>query len=131
MSSFLDFSSVQWRVKFIKHNGKNIIYQNFSGIQTLEEAKLALTLANKTIATQLKGTVLAISDVTNVLYSAEMVRMASNHAKLDKPYVKAEAIVGLTPMMRMFINPLTQIAGRPFYVAKNLEDAKNWLVKQP
>ncbi len=116
------------RVKWITHNGEQILFSNFSGLgeeQYLKEME-------ETIA-MLRGAVerrplylLALTDVTNTTTTAKITEKSKACRMLLKGVTASTAIVGLTETKR----GIARIVSPDLRVFEDPDQAKDWLAAQ-
>jgi hypothetical protein len=118
------------RVKWIEHNGKKIVFLDYSGFQyqdkeefmrVLDEAKRFIFKAGKEL--------LILVDVTNSYGDNEVIGKMKQDGKDEKHLVHKQAVVGITVFKELFlrtINLFTNIGIKPF---NNIENAKEWLAE--
>ncbi len=117
------------RVKYIYHNGRQILFLDFSGcnvedsLKTIEEAK-------KLIREEPPNSVLTLTDVTGAKYNLEVTQALKEFVKGNKPFVKAGAVVGLDALNKIIYNSIMHVSGRNLLSFDNIEKAKDWLVEQ-
>jgi hypothetical protein len=114
------------RVQFITHNGKEILFLNFSScainemVQVIEEAKRA-------IRTKPEGSVLTLTDVTNARFDETVTQKMKEFTVHNKPYVKAAAVIGVVGIKKIIYEAVLLFSGRKIHVFDKIDDAKNWL----
>jgi hypothetical protein len=119
-------------VSTINHNGKQILYIDFSSLNVhdIEKLKTAVNQAKEEIRKHPPKSLLIITDVSNTYFDFKMVETVKEYTMHNTPYVKASAIVGLFGLQKIILMTVKTITGRDFYIAKSVEDAKEWLIKQ-
>ena len=118
------------RTRFIVHQGKQICFLDFSGIQKPEDAITAIAEAQQIVTAQPLGSALTLTYVKDSTFNREVVVALKALAKADKPHVKAAAIVGMTGIQRAIYIAVTQFTGRRIPTFSSLDEAKDWLVSQ-
>ena len=110
-------------VEILTHNGKEIVYLNMEGLDEAEQLK-AIDEADKLFAT--KNNILNLTNVSNTVTTPAITEKANNLNSKYKANIKAQAILGVGGMKRI----IAQGMNRGMYFAKNIDEAKDWLVKQ-
>lgn len=116
------------RLTFITHKGKQIMFLDLAGLVELSEAYAAIEEAKKAGRIHPPNTMLTLTDVTNARFDSTLTAALRELAVANKPYVKAAAIVGLSPIMRIIHVAVQRFAGRTLPAFDDLESAKEWLV---
>ena len=114
------------KYRFIKHQGKNILFLDFSG--TPQELIKTLEGAARLIEMQPHHTLLILTDVREGVYSSETSRAIKEFTLHNTPYVNASAVVGVTGLKRVLLSAIVKVTGRHFELFEHQEDALNWLV---
>ena len=119
-------------ISSFNYKGKEILLMDVSHfrLHEREEFNRIVDLAKKAIQTKPLKSVLIITDVTDTTYDADIVKTFKEYAKHNNPYVKASALVGLSGMQKVIFFTIRTFTGRDFYIAKDVEDAQEWLIRQ-
>jgi predicted dinucleotide-utilizing enzyme len=119
------------RTSFITHDERQIVFMNFAGIQTVEEALAAIREAKEFVAAQpRRRNLLTLVDVTDAMQDPKISDALQDLAELNKPYVLAGAVVGVNMLKRMLFRMVVMMSGRKLATFATLDDAKDWLVHQ-
>jgi hypothetical protein len=116
------------RVRFITHQGKQILLVDLSNCSAAEVEKILRELP-EVVTTRPRGSVLIFSDFTAASFDAEAIRVMKETAVFDKPYVKKTAWVGAENFPQEFSKSLSNFSRREFPAFKSREEALAWLVK--
>jgi len=113
------------------YKGKDIFIMDVSHcrLQDREEFNRIVNHAKKIIQARPLKSVYIITDVTDTTYDADIVGTFKEYAKHNTPYIKASALVGLSGMQKVIFFTIKTFTGRDFYIAKNFEDAQEWLIR--
>ena len=116
----------------ISYKGKEIYLMDVSHVRLheREEFNRIVDHAKKIIQTQPLKSVLIITDVSDTVYDADIVKTFKEYAKHNGPHIKASALVGLSGMQKVIFFTIKTFTGREFYLAKDFSDAQDWLVLQ-
>jgi hypothetical protein len=114
------------RVNFIEHNGVRILYIDWSGGASWE-IREAMHDAKQLIATQPKGSVRTLTNVTEVQMDQATTEMLRGYMAHNKPYVMAGAVVGLNDLKMIAFNFVNRVTGRTLRAMNDVEEAKDWL----
>ncbi len=115
------------RVKFIKHQQKEILLLDFSNSKTDEVLKI-IEEAKRVIRTKPEQSLLTLTDVTNARFNEEVGEGMKKFSLHNKPYVKAGAVVGITGLKRIIFNAVIAFSKRKLESFDDREQAKHWLV---
>ncbi len=114
------------RVRVIEHG---IVLQDFSYAEPIE-ARAAIAEARAFMETQPRGSVLLLTDVSGSSFDQGVVDAIRELAAHHKPWVKASALVGLTPLMRVLYRAIVALTGRDIRVFETRAEAIGHLVSR-
>lgn len=117
------------RVKYIFHNGRQILFLDFSGCN-VADFPIIIKEAEKMIRVQSPNSVLTLTDVTGSKYNLEVTEALIEFTKGNKPFVKAGAVFGLDALKKIVYNSVMHFSGRNLLAFEDIEKAKDWLVDQ-
>jgi hypothetical protein len=115
------------RVKFIKHQERDILLLDFSNSGAEEVLKI-IEDAKKVICTKPPNSLLTLTDVTNARFNEEVGEGMKQFTAHNKPYVKAGAVVGITGLKRIIFGAVMTFSKRKLESFDDVEQAKCWLV---
>ena len=116
------------RVRFIAYHGKQILLLDLSNCTATEVEKI-IRAVPELVTTQLRGSVLILSDFTGASFNQEALRTMKEAAVFDKPYVKKSAWVGADSLPQVFFEDMRNFARREFPLFKTRDEALSWLSK--
>ncbi len=119
------------RVRYIEHNGRKILFHDFSRFTRTEDVLAAIDESRHIVRLQPPASVLTLTDVTGSHFNREIVEALKELTKGNKPYVKAGAIVGLSGIQRVVYVAVTQFTGRRLPTFATVEEAKDFLAGVP
>ena len=114
------------RVRVIEHG---IVLQDFTYADPIE-ARAAIAQARAFIETLPRGSVLLLTDVTGSSFDQGVVDAMRELAAHHKPWVKASALVGLTPLMRVLYRAIVALTGRDIRIFETRAQAMGHLVSR-
>lgn len=117
------------RVNYIFHNGRQILFLDFSACN-VEDFPILIKEAEKLIRVEPPNSVLTLTDVTGARYNLEITQALKEFVNGNKPFVKAGAVVGLDALKKVIYNGVMHFSGRHLLAFDDIEKAKNWLVEQ-
>ena len=118
------------RVSRIEHDGVSILYQDFRGLQGVDDARAAFEESRRAVQSASPQSVLILTDFTGSRFNAQMVEAAKQLAAQNKPFVKASALVGLSGLQTVLFTGVNQQAEREIQWFTDQESARTWLVSQ-
>jgi hypothetical protein len=116
------------RIRFISHDGKQILLVDFSNSSTAEVEKICRAVP-ELVTTLPRNSVLILSDFRGASFDAESIRTMKESAVFDKPYVKKSAWVGADSVPQEYSKSLRTFSLREFPAFETREEALAWLVK--
>ena len=119
------------RVRFIEHNGTSILLSDLSGIRSTPELQRAVRVGGELLQTQPPRSVLVLVDLTGVEYSLESFAIVQQSVAVNRPFVRARAIVGLPSAAAIPFQIVAKLSDSPMASFAGIEEAKEWLVSQP
>jgi hypothetical protein len=117
------------RIRFITHQGKQILLVDLSKCSASEVEKIARAFPEY-VMTQPRGSVLVLSDFTGASFDQAAVWAMKEAAVFDKPYIKKSAWVGAESLPDRFSEDVKTFSRREFRAFGSHEEALAWLVKQ-
>lgn len=118
------------RTRFIKHNGIQILFLDFSRLSGTPEIAEQVEIARKIIAVQPLSSVRTLVDLTDLAFNQEAVQLVKEFTAHNKPYVIASALVGITGLKGVIVSAVARFSERTFKTFADLELAKQWLSEQ-
>jgi hypothetical protein len=118
---------VQDRIRFIDHQGKEILLVDLSNCPANEVEKIARAVPDYTTVRP-RGSVLVLTDFTGAAFDRDAVRAIKETAVFDKPFVKKSALVGTEDLPVSFHDELKTFSRRELLPFKTREEALAWLV---
>ncbi len=117
------------RVRFIRHNGKEILFLDFSECKA-GEVLLVIDRAKPVIAARPGKSLLTLSDVTNARFDETVSQRMKEFTAHNKPFVKAAAVVGIAGLKKILFEAVMLFSKRKIHAFETIEKAKNWLSTQ-
>ena len=117
------------RTRFVTHKSKQIVLMDFSGVTDIQEGLGHIEDARLFIAKQPKQqNLLTLVDVAGSTFdkrTTEALRGLSSH---NKPWVIANATVGVSGLKGMLVTTIARITGRKLKVFQDQGAAMDWLM---
>ncbi len=117
------------RVQFIRHNGRDILFLDFSECKA-GEVILVIDKATPVIAGQPEKSLLTLSDVSNARFDDSVTQRMKEFTAHNKPFVKAAAVVGITGLKKILFEAVMMFSKRKIHAFETVEQAKDWLAAQ-
>ena len=118
------------RVGFIDHRGSRILLSDLSGIREIAELQRVVRLGGELLRSQPPGSTLVLVDVTDVEYSLESFAVLQQSVAVNRPFVRARAIVGLPSAAALPYQVVEDLSNSPMASFDSRDAAKEWLVAQ-
>ena len=118
---------MQDRIRFISHQGKEILLVDLSNCPANEVEEIARAVPDYTTVRP-RGSVLVLTDFTGAAFDRDAVRAIKETAVFDKPFVKKSALVGTEDLPVSFYDELKTFSRRELLTFKTREEALDWLV---
>jgi hypothetical protein len=114
--------------RFIEHQGRRVLFIDFSGIRDRSTAFHAIDEVQALVATQPEGSLLTLTAVGGSVFDPEIVQALKALAVHNRPFVKAAAVVGLSGLQRVVYAAVMLCSGRDVPAFRDIAEAKDWLV---
>jgi hypothetical protein len=114
----------------ITHQEISIYYMNFSGLRTEEEINTVIEESKAYICSQPPLSVLALANIGAMHFNTQIKDLFVDFIKINKPYVKASAVVGVEGFKQIVFNGVMKITGRDVRSFTTLDEAKTWIVEK-
>ncbi len=116
--------------RWIEHNGKKILYQDFANLfYNTQAIKQELAAVQDLVLGEPKNSLLVISDFTNTEISGDLMPILNASSKATKSHIRKTAVVGVTGIKRIFGDLLSRITGQPLMYFTSDGQAKDWLTR--
>ena len=115
-------------VQMFDHNGKKIIFENFSGLKD-NELKIAISEVNTFISQLKEKNMLVLIDVTSAKAGLSSINSIKNLGMCNQSKIKKSAILGITGLRMIVLkdfNKILKLNIKPFL---KRELALNWLAE--
>lgn len=109
--------------------GQRVLYCDFSGFKSdVDSLKREVDAADQEIIKEPKGSVLLMADLRNTVASGQVVEMFKHSAVLTNPYVKKQAVIGVTGFKRFLADVVARFSGQGMRLFDTEGEAMDWLV---
>jgi hypothetical protein len=117
------------RVQVLERSGREIVCIDFSRA-TPGDITATTAAAIPLIRTRPPGTVLTLTDATDIKISDLANRQIGEFMAGNKPYVRAAAVIGVSGLASAILATLRIVTGRQIATFADRETALRWLVEQ-
>ena len=115
-------------VRFITHKHVELLLIDFTSTTSLGEFLSIIDEAKQVIASRPFHSLLTLTDVTNSYFDADITPAIKEYVAYNKPYVKAGAVVGISPVRKIIFNSVLFFSGRDnLKLFDTLDNAREWL----
>ena len=116
------------RIHFISHQGKRILFVDFSTCSAREVEKIARIVSDYVMA-QPRSSVRVLVDFTGASFDRAALQTMKVSAVFDKPYIKASAWIGAKALPQVFYDDLRNFSGLEFPAFNSRPETFAWFVK--
>jgi hypothetical protein len=124
----LVFESMDDRIHFIEHKGKQILLLDYSHAGATEMQLLLLSV-QAIVAKQKRDSVLILADMEGAEIDHAVAMKIKEVLTLDRPFVKKSAWVGAEHIPHAFMENFHTFSQREIVTFKTREEALDWLVE--
>jgi hypothetical protein len=118
------------RVSFLVHKGRQVLLLDLTRA-SVEEIATVISTARPLIHGAAPGSVLTLTDITEVAVRDASTSHLVAFMKENRPYVKAAAATGASDLARAILASVRILTGRQLNLFKTRQDALDWLVSVP
>ena len=123
--------SGQERLRKVTHRGRSILLTDYSGFIKWNDWRVLIEAEMRLMPREPLGSVRALAVFTGSRFSDEVFEAITKLALANRPYIKASALVGLSPLQRaIFLKGIERTSRRDFGVFDTVEEALDWLAEQ-
>jgi hypothetical protein len=118
------------RVYTETHSGTVILIVDLTHLKSGPEFEHTLAIVQNYLASRPPTSVLALTDVSGVRLDQDMLDRMKEFTCKNTPYMKLDAVVGVTGLLQIGLISITRVTGRSFKVFPDRKSAIEWLVSQ-
>ena len=119
--------SIADRIRFIDHEGKRILFVDFSNCKAGEVEQISRKVPDY-VTTQPFGSVLILTNFAGASFDEDALRTMKESAVFDKPFVKRSALIGTDTLPRQFYDDIKSFSRRELPIFPDRDAALAWLV---
>ena len=117
------------RVRFVEYKAKKILLLDFTKCE-LADVMVVVHEARRVIDGAHEQSLLTLTDVTGAHFNPATTRVMKEFSADNKRFVRAGAVVGLTPLTRTIYEAVLKFTGRNIPAFYNRMQALEWLAEQ-
>jgi hypothetical protein len=121
-------SSMDDRIRFVEHQGKQILLCDFSHANA-HEMQLLLEYVRVVVAKHGHESIVTLGDYTGSAVDHAVATKLKEVLTLDRPFVKKTAWVGTESIPHAFMENFHSFSQREIVTFKTREEAMDWLAK--
>ena len=119
---------VNERVRFLDHEGKQILLVDMSGCNARDVEEIARKVPDFVTA-QDRASALILTDFTGASFDKDAAMAIKKSAVFDRPFVRKSALVGIESLPRPFYENLKSFSRREWATFGSRTEALAWLIK--
>lgn len=116
--------------EIINYKGKTIVYLDFTNMKDKEEIMKLEKDGSDWIRSQALESVYTLTNMEGMFFNNELKKWFEEIVKLNAPYVKAGAVIGMTGLISIMYNAFVAVTGRAIKSCKSKEEAMEYLVSK-
>lgn len=117
------------RIRFISHQGKEVLLVDCSRCAAAELERLVL-LVPSFVTAQPKNSVLLLADFSGAQFDRKAITALKESAVFDRPHLKRSAWVGVESIPKVYFQNIKSFSQRELTAFKTREEALDWLVEE-
>ena len=118
------------RNEFITYQGKTILFEDFSNLSPGPEMFETIATAQQIVTRQPPKSVLVLLDATGVHFDADTLAAFKQSVLANKPFVKCAVVFGVSGLLNIALNAVSNIAGENFKSFPDKTSALEYLFNQ-
>lgn len=115
------------QIDTITHNGHAVLLVDYGGLRNEQETLAFIDTVQARIATCAPQSALLINNFANAHATTGVLRRLKEFAAQNTPYVRASALIGLSPIQEVLARAVARVAGRKLPMFDSVGDALEWL----
>jgi hypothetical protein len=118
------------QIEPITHNGQSVLLIDYGGLRTEAEILEFIAAAQARIFACEPKSALLVNNFANTHATVAVLRRLKEFAAQNTPYVRASALIGLTPIQEVLARAVSRVAGRKLPIFETLPAALDWITVQ-
>ena len=118
------------KTESINYKGKNILYLDFSNMKNKEEIICLEKDGSTLIRSQNLNSVYTLTNMDGMFFNSDIKKFFEEMVKLNAPYVRAAAVIGMSGLISVMYNAFVTVTGRNIKSFRTKEDALEYLISK-
>jgi hypothetical protein len=116
---------------FIIHRDVRILFLDYAGVRDTETALHLIDETRRIVAAEVPNrSLLSLTHVLDSHFDTTVLRAMRGLAQHNAPYMKAAAVVGMNPLMKVAFSTVVHLTGRALRAFDDLDEARDFLTTQ-
>ena len=120
-------SPITDRLYVTEHQGKKIVVSDLSGIRGTLDLQHAVRIGGEFVQSQPPKSVRILVNMTGVAYSLDFFAVVQQSVAVNRPFVKARAVIGLTEEALAPFAIVAKLSDSPMARFNTVEEGMDWL----
>jgi hypothetical protein len=116
--------------EIISYKGKTIVYLDFTNMKDKEEIMKLEKEGSDWIRSQSLNSVYTLTNMEGMFFNNELKKWFEEIVKVNAPYVRAGAVVGMTGLISIMYNAFVTVTGRNIKMCKSKDEALEYLASK-
>jgi hypothetical protein len=117
------------RVRFIEHQGKRVLFINYSHCD-VAMLKAVAEEGHRVIAQEPPNSVLTLNDVSGTSFDKESVAVLQAKVAANAPYVRKAAVIGISGLQKLIYEGVQTFSKRRLPLFESRQEAMAWLIRE-
>ena len=117
------------RVRFIEHQGKRVLFINYSHCD-VAMLKAVAEEGHRVIAQEPPNSVLTLNDVSGTSFDKESVAVLQSKVAANAPYVRKAAVIGISGLQKLIYEGVQTFSKRRLPLFESRQEALAWLIRE-
>jgi hypothetical protein len=113
--------------EILNYNGKTILYLDFTDMKDKDEIMKLEKDGSDWIRSQALNSVCTLTNMQGMFFNNELKNWFESIVKLNAPYVRAGAVIGMTGLISIMYNAFVTVTGRNIKSFKSKDEALEYL----
>jgi hypothetical protein len=116
--------------EIINYKGKIIIYLDFTNMKDKGEIMRLEQEGSDWIRSQSLNSIYTLTNMEGMFFNNELKKWFEEIVKLNAPYVRAGAVIGMTGLISIMYNAFVRVTGRNIKMCRSREEALEYLASK-
>lgn len=125
--SALGEKPVSERVKFFQYLAEEILFVDFSYANAATFRAVA-ERCRSVVQGRPHASIRTLVDVSGTSFDKEVIQVAADLAKHNRPYVVRSAVIGVTGLRQIAFSAVAKLSGRDMRLFNSRDDAVSWVI---